>query len=395
MATFPVKHVSSTMRGAPQLSGTAGTLIAALDAFLVTGFGQVTALAVNVSGGIATATLNAGQSFDPRTIVQVQGATPAALNGEARVLTSSSTGITWVTTAPDGAATGTITIKVAPAGWEKLFTGTNKAVYRSTDPQASGFCLRVDDTGTTAARVRGFETMSDVDTGTGPFPTDAQINGGGYWIKSSAANAVVAPYVLIADSRAVLVAIAAGVPSSGQYLASPMRGFGDMLPLAPGGDVWSCALSCSQGGSAGGAQDSSGGAFDAPESGASAIYVSRDISGIGGARASGARPFVGSGVSGQDATLGVFPSVVDGQLKYSQRFLYQNSGAGNAPPRARIPGLLHVPQSGVLGLVNRLDTLDGSGELQGRTLLALATLGGWYTQAPTGISLVDITGPWR
>ena len=31
MATFPVKYINNNMRGAPQLSGTAGTLIAVLE----------------------------------------------------------------------------------------------------------------------------------------------------------------------------------------------------------------------------------------------------------------------------------------------------------------------------------------------------------------------------
>ena len=37
-------------------------------------------------GGIATATLNAGDTFAEYCVVQVAGATPDALNGEARVL---------------------------------------------------------------------------------------------------------------------------------------------------------------------------------------------------------------------------------------------------------------------------------------------------------------------
>ena len=57
MATYSVKWFTSDMRGAPVVSGTAGTLIAMLDACLVTGFGVVTATSVTVSGGVATATL--------------------------------------------------------------------------------------------------------------------------------------------------------------------------------------------------------------------------------------------------------------------------------------------------------------------------------------------------
>lgn len=73
---------------------------------------------------------------------------------------------------------------VTTMGWTKPYTGTNKAVYR----QPSGtnqFYLRVDDTGTTIGRVVGYETMSDVDTGTGAFPTSAQVFGGLYLDKST------------------------------------------------------------------------------------------------------------------------------------------------------------------------------------------------------------------
>ena len=66
MATFPVKYINNNMRGAPQLPGTAGTLIAVLDAFLITGFGQVTALSVTVAGGIATASLQSGRGEQVR-----------------------------------------------------------------------------------------------------------------------------------------------------------------------------------------------------------------------------------------------------------------------------------------------------------------------------------------
>ena len=58
---------------------------------------------------------------------------------------------------------------------------------------ASGALLRVDDSGTTVARVRMYETMSDIDTGTNPAPTDAKVNGGLYWWKSDAASAAISP----------------------------------------------------------------------------------------------------------------------------------------------------------------------------------------------------------
>lgn len=115
MATYPVKYLHSGMRGAPVLTGQAGTLVALLHAALVTGFGMVTALSASVAAGTATVQFNAGQSFDVGDIVVVAGATPDGLNGGARTHRQQHTHHPSPTTAPDGAASGTITVKAAPA----------------------------------------------------------------------------------------------------------------------------------------------------------------------------------------------------------------------------------------------------------------------------------------
>lgn len=386
--TYPVKWINNAMRGAPQISGTAGSLIAAIDAFLLTGFGVTTAQSVTVANGIATANLQAGQTFDRNVIVLVDGATPAELNGEARVLTSSSSQITWATTAPDGVATGTITIKVAPVGgWAKVFAGVNKAVYQSTYVTGSRFFYRVDDTGTTVARVRQYESMTDVDTGTAPCPTDAQLVGGGYWVKSTVASAAAVRYDFAADSRFVGLAIAGGIPSGATQTGSPLRGWGDLIALRPSGDAYAAGVSV-QDASAGGTF----GSFDGVRSGVSAIYLARSATGLGGAQSVTCAAYVGAGgQSGSTGTLGAFPSSIDGEGKVSRRYVNSDDGV---TPRAVVPGVLHIPQSGVVSVVAPRDTLDGTGEHAGRVLLALGGVSGAYA-APTGVYLVDITGPWR
>lgn len=52
--------------------------------------------------------------------------------------------------------------------WEKVFTGTNKAVYRSKTGIRP--YLRIDDSNLEWAEIQMYETMSDVDTGTGVCP---------------------------------------------------------------------------------------------------------------------------------------------------------------------------------------------------------------------------------
>ena len=138
------------MSGAPVLSGTAGTLIAVLDACLVNGFGSVTLNSLVVQNNVATATVSGGHGFamivgvnnvSPGVgpVVRIDGATPAALNGDWRLASvPNSTTFTFAAEGiPDQTATGTITAKRAPAGWAKAFGGANKAAYQPM-PAASG-----------------------------------------------------------------------------------------------------------------------------------------------------------------------------------------------------------------------------------------------------------------
>ena len=88
------------------------------------------------------------------------------------------------------------------AGWSKPYTGTNKAAFR----QGAGNLMytRVHDDNlsapTRSIRHRGYETMSDVDTGTGPHPTVAQVAGDGQ-VLTTGTTGVSRPWIIVADSR--------------------------------------------------------------------------------------------------------------------------------------------------------------------------------------------------
>lgn len=98
--------------------------------------------------------------------------------------------------------------------------------------------------------------------------------------------------------------------------------------------------------------------------------------------------------SGEDSTLGAFPDPVDGRLKFSQIFMHDDSAAAGFTPRAVLPGLLRVPQIGLVAAVQARDYVVGSGALEGRILMALRT--GMYPQGyANAVSFVDLTGPWR
>lgn len=177
----------STDSGAPTLSGTAGDLVNLLDKLLVDGYNSKT-ITITRSGSTATASCS-GHGFVNNHRLLIAGAAETEYNGEFRITWVDANTFTFtVTGTPATPATGTITAKVAPLGWSVAYTGTNKRAYRQK-AGTNQFYLRVDDTGTTSARVVAYETMSDVDTGTSPFPTNTQQAGGLYAFKSSVASA--------------------------------------------------------------------------------------------------------------------------------------------------------------------------------------------------------------
>lgn len=236
--------------------------------------------------------------------------------------------------------------------------------------------------------------MTDVDTGSGPFPTAAMISGGGYVHKSAAASANAVRYAMAADSRAVIWAIEPGTHNSTTLRVSNLRGFGDPIALAPSGDAWSTFLSLVHSSSASQLETGTISGGPASSNTIGAVVSPKAFSGLGSALVQNASPFTGAatGVSGGDTTLGTAPSNVAGKL-YLSRLFIRSQVAGEGP-RAIVPGAVFVPQSGTVSLLSAHDLLPGSGEWAGRLLLAIATGAGSST-APAGIAFIDITGPWR
>lgn len=195
------KWFSSSMGGASQVSNAAGhTISNILNPCLVSGFGSVTLDSLIIADGVATLTKSAGHGFLDYQVIEIAGATPSALNGQHRLTRVSSTVGTFDATGiANQTATGTITAKTPALGWTGPYTGTNLAAYRGNTASGTGCYLRVDDTATTLPRVRGYVAMTDVNTGTDPFPTDALLSGGGYFPKSS--SSTLRSWLLVGNDR--------------------------------------------------------------------------------------------------------------------------------------------------------------------------------------------------
>lgn len=379
----------SAMTGAPVLSGTAGALRALLKACLVDGFGAGAVATLTVASGIATATFAGAHPYRVGAVAQFAGSTPAGLNGQKRILTTTTNSVTFDATGiADGTATGTITHKVAAAGWQELFAGTvtNVLCLKPTVPEATGCVLRIDDTGTTNARVRAFEAMTDASTGTGPTPLDSQLSGGLFWPKSGTANTTARPWYLVGDER-------------GFYLAVSPQGT-DRYTLLYAGDIASLKSGDAYGYLLTGNQSDQGNASTVPDgccgySGRSArggAYLVRAHTAVGqavaaqrlGSHHNGATADVYAGQAGY--SLGSYPNGPNNGLMTGALEVYALG------IRGALPGLLHAVQdcgdAFTTGVV-----VDGTNDLLGRRLKAVRT-GPPSGSATRGTVFIDATGPW-
>lgn len=203
----PVKWFRSDMRGAPVRNGTPGSMLAQYIACAITGFGDATMVSGSVTDNKATLVFSGGLTFFKDSVVLVQNALPASVNGEHIVKISGENTITFDVLAVDGPiGGGTVTVKYAPiGGWTLPFSGPNVGVLRSQHPESLGHYYRITDTNAFYGSVTGFENMASLSQFTGAYPPNATTNVGSgaglqRW-KSQDANTGARPWFLIGDAR--------------------------------------------------------------------------------------------------------------------------------------------------------------------------------------------------
>lgn len=384
-ADTSVKFALSDMVGAPIMTGAAGSLIALLDAVLVNGWGVQTATQVVVASGVATATFPANHAAWVNSVVTVAGATPSVLNGEQKIIDVVPNKVRWATTAPDGTATGTITVKMAPAGWSKPFSGANLAVYRSANPQANGHYLRINDADPKFARVVGYETMTAISTGTGLFPTAAQASGGGYWYKAVTAGTTAMRWALVADSRMFYFLPVAYTAYEGQdaYRSPQFIYFGDPINLAPV-DPWSTVVGVNPF-----TNGENGGLYAIYDQ--QSAFQPRALFGSGSSVPMNASP----PIVGQLGVGGAAPNMHSGQMAFQPVFV--KTASGSAPWRSQLPGLLVSMQEYPARVLRPFEPVSfGPGTSRKDYLFfGLATQNASMESSMESGVCIDITGPWR
>ena len=127
---------------------------------------------------------------------------------------------------------------MAAAGWTKEFVSANGnvAAYRNSPVTGLGFYYRVDDDEPQSgyarvSRIVGYETMTDVDTGAGPFPSANDVLAH----KSTTNNTTARPWWAVADDRTIYLFIWSGSTDViGSEIATLPIVMGDFLSVIPG-----------------------------------------------------------------------------------------------------------------------------------------------------------------
>lgn len=377
--TAPVKFFSSAMPGAPVLNGVAGSRLAVLSACLVDGWGLNPLTSLVINNNVLTGTL-AGHPYVPDQVIEIAGVTtPATANGQHRVTAVTANTFECVVSGiSNQTATGAPTAKVAPAGWSKPFTGTNKAVFRPAAATSNKPCLRVLDTGAQLARVNGYTSMTTVDAGSNIFPTATQLSGGGYWCCSDAANSSARPWIIVADDRAFYFwrsvdALLQPINMLDGFCEFPSEKPGDAYNVFLSADTSVASLSYA----VAQALDCSGGVAWAP----------REYTQTGSAVAM--EPFRGNtppggAISGAGGL--TYPSPISGGLVLSRPAIIAPGTAGIRC--AAIPGIFHTPQNQPLSHGTIVTNFPG---LEGRKLLVVDT----RNSSGGARVFIDLTGPWR
>lgn len=262
------------------------------------------------------------------------------------------------------------------AGWAKAFSGTNLAAYRA----ASGnrFYLRIDDTGAQEARWVGYETMSDVNTGTNPSPTTAQQSGGMFCRKSNSADSTSRPWALIAsatwfiflpyanDTVLATASTIAGMSGHMYWGDTISKKAGDAYNTVAIGQVTTGSNNCTLA-----RQFSSSVSFTA----APGHFVFRPFTQVAGS-AQLMKQTKGDNYSSTiiaGSGLPSYPSQIGGGIPIDDIELMENNGSGIFEPRAVMYGMwgAKVASPGA-----HLDTFSGTGDLSGKTFVLLNTANG-------------------
>lgn len=261
------------------------------------------------------------------------------------------------------------------AGWAiPYYDNQNKVVYQGGD-NSNGFCFRLydnDNATPNMASIYGFLTMSDVDTGTGKFPTDTQIVTPNYSsiIKNSGIQSAARNWLLVADSRLCFLVI--NPDADNTWVNASLTIFGDFVSLNPS-DAYNTLLIGRHLNNQAANYNGNAGATCTIANTVDGHHAARSYTQIGNS--------IRFGKHGDNYNAGVqFPNPVDGGLIMSRYWVTEPGVL-----RGYIPGLWYLAPA--YSTFSHGDTFTGTGSLAGKTFeiirvygaaLALEISDTWY-----------------
>ena len=379
--------------GIPVLNNVAGSLIAILDACLVTGFNNKTLTSVVVTSAVAVATVTA-HGYGDGKMVDIAGAGNALINGRKKItfLTSS----TFSFPAPgvaDGSISGTITAKRSPLGWTRLHAAAaTTGLWSRSDVTATTMSLRIDDTAAgnasvTQARALMVESYTDINTFTGLSPTAAVLLNGQYWSKG--ANTVAAKaWVLVGDSKTFYLFTDSSSYPSTSYAGVPSGPlvFGDIKSYK-NSDPYACIIA----GNTSSSGDTFGFGGSALNTAGTAVavtsssLVARAATGLG-ANVGFIPLRYGTGRFGGQGP--IYPSPIDNGLEITAPVLLADGTNALGPIRGEFRGI-GDPQANLPIAVFHKQVLSNLVGSSNQWLMV-----GYQITGSPGHLAFDITGPW-
>jgi len=270
----------------------------------------------------------------------------------------------------------------AAAGWTNPFSGTNIEVFRMGGGNQR--YLRVDDTATVSPfeiRLVGYESMSDVNTGVGAFPTAVQVPNGTSFFRAQVTSAVARPWLVVATDKWVFVHVSTSATNFADYRKQMM--FGDIESLTIG-DQYNTIL---VGPPAGNVVNGDTQASLLLSGTLANHYIARNYTQIGGsiqvAKHSDALSLTGVGQG-----VLAYPNAADGGLYLAPIYIREGVSGGSAL-RGKLPGLwshLHTAAAIVDG-----DTWTGTVALAGKMF---RHCGYGATPGTVGGFTVEISNTW-
>jgi hypothetical protein len=278
----------------------------------------------------------------------------------------------------------------AAAGWTKEYSGTNLAAYRmTTTSPATGMYLRVDDTDSRDARLVGYETMSDISTGTGPFPA-ASVVGGQWMPKSDAVSSTSRPWVLIATNRSFYFFSIINTSTTYPVLSASDRAmfFGDLV-TRKAVDGYECLLMApgnaynNQNGVLGNCQS-----INSSYAVMSGHYLARGYTGTGSsiqvAKGRNYKSSFSSSTLGASVT-GGFPNSITNSINFATVTVAESGIVF----RGFLPGFYEII-GGTNSGFRSFDEFTGSGTMSGKNLIVIPVT----NTSVTGYCSLQTNGSW-